>query len=154
VDYHVVEPPLGNQPHFRTPDSEIGFLTDDYRPVDDLFDWLLEKYRQGYNMANSPRHFIAAKRFIRREPIEWNCRAGINTLVIRTNGRLAPCFEFFNDPNDWGVVGEPKFDRERLAALKARCNRHCMSTCNFTSAYYNSFSTIFEWVAKYFRVRR
>jgi len=154
VDYHVVEPPIKEQAHFRTPTDEIGFLPDDYRTVDELFDWLYEKYRQGYNIANSPKHFITAKRFIRRQPILWNCLAGINTLVIMTDGRLMPCFEFFNDERDWGVVGEHKFDPERLAELKKQCGPHCMSTCNFTTSYYCSFSTIFEWVGKYFHVRR
>ena len=154
VDYHVVEPPLNDQPHFATSRDEIGFLPDDYRKVDELLDWLLAKYRQGYNIANSPHHFLTAKQFIRRQPIQWNCRAGINTLVIRTDGRLAPCFEFFNSPEDWGIVGEPKFDRQRLTEFKKQCNPHCLSTCNFTSAYYNDFTTILEWVGKYFRIRR
>ena len=153
VDYHVVEPPLNDQSHFQTPRDEILFPSDDYQKVDELLDWLLAKYRQGYNIANSPQHFLAAKRFIRGEPVRWSCRAGINTLVIRTDGRLTPCFEFFNDPNDWGVVGEPKFDRARLAELKKRCNGRCLSTCNFTSAYYGRLATVFEWVGKYFRVR-
>jgi len=154
VDYHVLEPPLGQMKHFRRTDDEIGFLSEDYQKVDELLDWLLEKYRRGYNIANSPQHFIAAKRFIRRQPICWDCRAGHNTLVIRTDGRLTPCFEYFDDEDDWGVVGDHKFERERLDAFKGKCNAHCLSTCNFTSSYYYSFSTVLEWVLKYYLVRR
>lgn len=154
VDYHVVEPPLKDQPHFQTSHDEIRFPPADYQKVDELLDWLLEKYRQGYNMANSPQHFITAKRFLRGEPIAWDCRAGINTLVIRTDGRLTPCFEFFNDKSDWGMVGGPRFRRDRLDDLKKQCSSHCMSTCNFTGAYYCSFLTILGWVGKYVHVRR
>jgi MoaA/NifB/PqqE/SkfB family radical SAM enzyme len=154
VDYHVVEAPLKEHAHFETAPREIGFVPDDYRAVDGLLDWLRDRFRRGYNMANSPQHFLTAKRFIRGEPIRWDCRAGVNTLVIRTDGRLTPCFEFFNDEDDWGVVGQPRFQPEQLEALKGRCNSRCMSTCNFTGAYYYSFLTIFDWVSKYLHIRR
>jgi MoaA/NifB/PqqE/SkfB family radical SAM enzyme len=153
VDYHVVEPPLRDQPHFQTNIEEIGFGPDDYEKVDALFDWLAAKFEQGYNIANSPEHFRVAKRFIRREPIQWNCRAGARTLVIMTDGRLMPCFEQFNHEFNWGVVGQPNFDPEHLACMKKECVRHCLSTCNFTTAYYSQFSTALQWIGKYYRVR-
>ena len=153
VDYHVCEPPLQEQPHFATPREETGFLADDYQKVDALLDWLHEKFEQGYNITNAPRHFIDAKRFIRRQPLDWKCRAGVSTLVIMTDGRLTPCFEFFNDDRDWGVVGRPQLEPDRLAELKKQCNAHCMSTCNYTTAYYHRFSTVCEWLGKYCRVR-
>jgi MoaA/NifB/PqqE/SkfB family radical SAM enzyme len=153
VDYHIVEPPLKEQPHFQTDPDEVGFAPEDYEKVDELLDWLLAKFKQGYNMANSPEHFVLGKRFIRRQPIEWDCLAGIHTLVICTDGRLMPCFEFFNDDHDWGVIGEPKFDPERLADMKKTCSSHCMSTCNFTASYYIHPTRILSWVGKYFHVR-
>jgi len=153
VDYHICEPPLLDQPHFATDTRAIGFTPDDFARVDALFDWLLEKFHAGYNMANSPEHFRIAKRFIRREPIQWDCRAGDKTLVIQTDGRLMPCFELFNDTYDWGCVGRPRFDPKRLADIKRCCTAHCLSTCNFTTSYYGNFSRAKDWIGKYYRVR-
>lgn len=153
VDYHIMEPPLKDQPHFATSRDTIGFLPEDYQGVDALLDWLYERYQEGYNIANAPQHFVDGKRFIRRQPLRWDCRAGVSTLVILTDGRLMPCFEFFNDDRDWGVVGAPQLDADRLAELKRECNPHCMSTCNYTTAHYHRFGAFLPWIAKYFRVR-
>lgn len=154
VDYHIVEPPLHEQSHFATSEDSVGFLPEHYEKVDELLDWLLEKYRQGYRIANSPQHFVDAKKFIRGEPIEWDCRAGVNTVVIMPSGRLAPCFEMFNDGHDWGCVGQPRFEGGHLADMKQRCVPRCMSTCNYTTAYYNNLATVFGWIGKYFNIRR
>ena len=31
---------------------------------------------------------------------EWNCRAGQNNVIIRTDGTLAPCFPMYASPFD------------------------------------------------------
>jgi hypothetical protein len=46
---------------------------------------------------------------------EWNCRAGQNNVIIRTDGTVAPCFPMYASPFDWGNIDHPKFDRSRIA---------------------------------------
>lgn len=152
-DYHTFERPQKEQAHFRTDDEKMEFLPESHQRVDALFDWLLDRYDRGYNIANPRVYFQDAKRFIRGLPLCWDCRAGRNTLVIRTDGRLTPCFEFFNDTRDWGSIGNPRFDDERLAELKQACIPRCLSTCNRGTSYYHGLFPVLEWVGKYFRTR-
>src|SRR5579883_1288781 len=32
---------------------------------------------------------------------EWNCRAGQNNVIVRTDGTIAPCFPMYASPYDW-----------------------------------------------------
>lgn len=65
-----------------------------------LIDWLLEKKAQGYKMVNSASRIAEMKQFVRGKLQEWNCRAGQNTLIIRTDGSLAPCFPMYTANHD------------------------------------------------------
>jgi MoaA/NifB/PqqE/SkfB family radical SAM enzyme len=152
-DYHIFEKPQKEMPHFKTDDGRMEFRPESHERLVALFDWLLGKYDEGYNIANPREYFVDGKRFIRDEPLEWKCLAGKNTIVIQTDGRLAPCFEFFNDERDWGTIGNPKFDVERLEEMKRTCVPRCLSTCNRGTSYYYRFMPSLEWVGKYFRTR-
>lgn len=66
---------------------------------------------------------------------EWNCRAGQNNVVIRTDGTVAPCFPMFPSTFDWGNIDTPKFDAGQLAHMKKTCQQHCFSTLNHNLAY-------------------
>ena len=48
----------------------------------------------------------------------WGCRAGQNTLIIRVDGTLAPCFPMYSATYDWGTVGNPKFEKGQLNEMK------------------------------------
>ena len=50
-------------------------------------------------------HFMGGNQY------PWNCRAGQNSLIIRVDGTLAPCFPMYTANYDWGVVGDHKFER-------------------------------------------
>lgn len=78
---------------------------------------------------------------------EWNCRAGQNNVVVRTDGTVAPCFPMYSSPFDWGNLDEAKFDAEQLATMKKSCQQHCFSTLNHNLAYcYNDARVIkFVW---------
>jgi hypothetical protein len=56
---------------------------------------------------------------------EWNCRAGQNNVIIRTDGTVAPCFPMYASTFDWGNIDKPKFDGAQLSAMKGTCQRHC-----------------------------
>jgi len=78
---------------------------------------------------------------------EWNCRAGQNNVIIRTNGTVAPCFPMYGATHDWGNIEEPKFDAAQLTSMKKTCQQHCFSTLNHNLAYcYNDARVIrFLW---------
>ncbi len=151
TDYHINEPPVIEQKHYRYFDKGFWITADYYRQVDELVDWLIEKNREGYPMVNSIEHLMAMKDFIRHRDVRWACRAGHNSCNIRIDGTLAPCFELYSSPVDWGRIWAPKFDRERLERQKAECNPKCLSTCNYqVYHYYTTYKTGLEWVYKHF----
>jgi MoaA/NifB/PqqE/SkfB family radical SAM enzyme len=77
----------------------------------------------------------------------WNCRAGQNNVIIRTDGTVAPCFPMYPSTYDWGNIDEHKFDPNQLGRMKSTCQRHCFSTLNHNLAYcYNDARVIkFVW---------
>jgi radical SAM protein with 4Fe4S-binding SPASM domain len=78
---------------------------------------------------------------------EWNCRAGQNNVVIRTDGRIVPCFPMYSATCDWGNIDNPKFDPIQLKCMKQTCQKHCFSTLNHNLGYcYNDARVIkFVW---------
>lgn len=150
TDYHINEPPPIRYDSFQA--EKGAWITEkEFDEVDKVIDWLIEKNLQGYTMVNSIVHLRAMKSFIRQEPVPWKCRAGELTMVIRIDGTLAPCFEFYGSEEDWGNIYEgPKFDAERLAGLKQKCCRSCLSTCNFQTYHYTqSTRHTLQWIAKH-----
>jgi MoaA/NifB/PqqE/SkfB family radical SAM enzyme len=77
---------------------------------------------------------------------EWNCRAGQNNVIIRTDGTVAPCFPMYGSPFDWGNIENPKFDDEQLCDMKKSCQRHCFSTLNHNLAYCYDDSRVIKFV--------
>ncbi len=78
---------------------------------------------------------------------EWNCRAGQNNVIIRTDGTLAPCFPMYPSSYDWGNIDAHKFEARQMAQMKKTCQQHCFSTLNHNLAYcYNDARVIkFVW---------
>ena len=149
TDYHINESPMMEHDHFEHADQNSTFITrEDWPRIDELIDWLIEKSRSGYKMVNSPARLEEMKRFMRGELQDWNCRAGQNTLIIRPDGTLAPCFPLYSATCDWGVVGAPKFEPNQLLEIKRQCQPHCFSTLNHTVAYCYDAGRIFRWLAK------
>jgi MoaA/NifB/PqqE/SkfB family radical SAM enzyme len=149
TDYHINESPMMAQEHFKHADENSTYITpDDWPRIDDLINWLIEKNRSGYKMVNSPARLEEMKSFMRGRLQEWNCRAGQNTLIIRPDGTLAPCFPLYSATCDWGKVGAPHFERKQLTTMKRQCQPHCFSTLNHTLAYCYDAGRIFRWVMK------
>jgi pyruvate-formate lyase-activating enzyme len=78
---------------------------------------------------------------------EWNCRAGQNNVIIRTDGTVAPCFPMYASTYDWGNIEGHKFEAKQLASMKKTCQQHCFSTLNHNLAYcYNDARVVkFVW---------
>jgi hypothetical protein len=113
--------------------------------VDATIDWLIEKNRSGYKMVNSVRRLEEMKAFMRGKLQEWDCRAGQNSLIIRTDGTLAPCFPMYSAAHDWGMAGRPRFEKEQLAGMKVECQKRCFSTLNHNLAYCYDASRAIRW---------
>ena len=150
TDYHINEEPLLEQPHFRhLQDNPTYFRKEDHEKVDEVLDWLIEKQNSGYGMLNSVQRLAEMKHFLRgahNEP--WNCRAGQNTVIIRVDGTLAPCFPMYSATEDWGVVGNPHFDRDQLKAMKVTCEPNCFSTLNHIVGWCYNDARVVKWLAR------
>ena len=150
IDYHIVESPMLDAPHFKHLDQNSTFLTPaDYPKVDELIDWLIEKHAQGYKIVNQKARLAQMKEFMRGKIEPWGCRAGQNTLIIRVDGTLAPCFPMYSATYDWGTAGNPKFDRKQLNEMKKECELHCFSTLNHIVSYVYNNGRVIRWILRH-----
>ena len=149
TDYHINEAPLLEQDHFEHYDQNATYLLpEDYSRVDDLLDWIIDKHRQGYKMVNPIQHLQAMRGLMRGKVEPWKCQAGQNSLIIRTDGTLAPCFPMYSATYDWGSVGSHKFERQQLDEMKKTCTKHCLSTCNYILGYCYDSMRVLKWILK------
>ena len=149
TDYHINESPMLEQEHFQHYDGNSTYITqEDWGRVDELLDWLIEKNRQGYKMVNSIQRLTDMKAFMRGKVEPWNCRAGQNSLIIRVDGTLAPCFPMYSARHDWGTIEKHKFEVPQLNEMKKSCQTHCFSTLNHNLGFCYNDVRVVTWVAK------
>jgi MoaA/NifB/PqqE/SkfB family radical SAM enzyme len=149
TDYHINESPMLEQDHFKRYDGNSTFIRpEDFPKVDELVDWLVEKNRQGYKMVNSVKRLNDMKDFMRGKVEPWNCRAGQNSLIVRVDGTLAPCFPMYSAHYDWGAIEHHKFDVRQLGAMKQGCQTHCFSTLNHNLGYCYNDRRVVRWVLR------
>jgi MoaA/NifB/PqqE/SkfB family radical SAM enzyme len=149
TDYHIVESPMTEQPHFKHLDENPNFVRpEDFPKIDELLDWLIEKQNHGYRMTNSTSRLAEMKAFMRGGLQDWNCRAGQNTLIIRVDGTLAPCFPMYSAHYDWGTIEQPKFDTAQLNTMKQSCQPHCFSTLNHIVGFCYNDKRVMKWLFK------
>jgi len=149
TDYHINESPMLEQAHYQHAETNSTFIRqEDWAGVDELIDWLIEKNRSGYKMVNSVRRLEDMKAFMRGHVAPWGCRAGHNSLIIRTDGTLAPCFPMYSATFNWGWAGDPRFGREQLEGMKSTCHRYCFSTLNHNLAYCYDAGRAIKWTLK------
>ena len=188
TDYHINETPMLEQDdHFKhLYDNPTYIRPEDWRGVDALVDWLIEKNRAGYQMVNSVQRLQEIKAFVRMSSgldlkeygwngdrtnghdsqtellsgiagivqrpnrelqfAEWNCRAGQNNVIIRTDGTVAPCFPMYGATYNWGNIDQPRFDQQQLASMKKTCQQHCFSTLNHNLAYCYDDVRVIKWL--------
>jgi len=147
TDYHINESPMIEQDHFQHYDNNSTYITrQDWPRVDALIDWIIEKNRQGYKMVNSIKRLNDMKEFLRGKVEPWNCRAGQNSIIIRTDGSLAPCFPMYSATHDWGVVEDHKFEVTQLNQMKESCQTHCFSTLNHNLGFCYNDARVLKWV--------
>jgi MoaA/NifB/PqqE/SkfB family radical SAM enzyme len=149
TDYHINESPMIEQPHFKHQDENDTYIRrNDWPQVDELVDWLIEKNRSGYKMVNSVKRLQDMKDFMRGKLEPWNCRAGQNSLIIRVDGTLAPCFPMYSATYDWGRIEDHKFQVKQLNEMKTSCQTHCFSTLNHNLGYCYDDARVLRWVMR------
>jgi MoaA/NifB/PqqE/SkfB family radical SAM enzyme len=188
TDYHINETPMIEQDaHFKhLAENPTYIRPEDWRDVDALIDWLIEKNKSGYQMVNSVQRLQEMKAFLRMSSgldlrqygwygdgtgtnghaakmlasmpgvvqdangemrfTEWNCRAGQNNVIIRTDGTVAPCFPMYATTYDWGNIDVPKFEEKQLNEMKHTCQQHCFSTLNHNLAYCYNDARVIKWL--------
>ena len=147
TDYHINEAPMIEQDHVQHLDDNSTYLRpEDYPMVDDLVDYLIDKSRQGYTRVNPKNHLAEMKDLLRGQVKPWPCRAGQNSLIIRTDGTLAPCSPMYSATHDWGIIEHPTFEVAQLDEMKTSC-QHCLSTCTYILGYYNNMRVL-GWLGK------
>jgi len=150
TDYHVNETPLV-QPdeHFEHLENNETYITEQDQPrVAEVLDWRIEKHRAGYKMVNPIRRLNEMKNFVRGTHEPWNCRAGQNSLIVRVDGTLAPCFPMYSATCDWGSVGNGHFEPEQLREMKASCELNCFSTLNHVLAHSYDDSRVIRYLVR------
>ena len=190
TDYHINETPMIEQDeHFKhLSDNPTYIRPQDWRAVDELVDWLIEKNKSGYQMVNSVQRLQEMKAFVRMSSgldirkygwygdgtglngenaellssmpgiaqdekgeiqfTDWNCRAGQNNVIIRTDGTVAPCFPMYASTFNWGNIDRFDFNSKQLSHMKGACQRHCFSTLNHNLAYCYNDARVIKWLWK------
>jgi MoaA/NifB/PqqE/SkfB family radical SAM enzyme len=149
TDYHINEEPMLEQDHFSHLNGNPTFIRpEDWPKIDGVLDWLIEKNRSGYKMVNSTARLGDMKKFMRGQMQEWDCRAGQNSMIIRVDGSLAPCFPMYSSMCDWGTVGNPKFVNRQICGMKKTCQPRCFSTLNHNLAFCYNDRRVLKWVGQ------
>jgi MoaA/NifB/PqqE/SkfB family radical SAM enzyme len=138
---------MTEQPHFKHLYSNPTFIREEDRAaVAELVDWLVEKQKSGYHMVNSVERLSQMKEFIQGDLEDWNCRAGQNSLIVRVDGTLAPCFPMYSAAYDWGTIENHKFDTTQLNSMKKECQKSCFSTLNHILAFCYNDQRVIRWL--------
>lgn len=149
TDYHINESPMMEHSHFKHADRNTTYITpEDYPRIDALVDWLVAKHEAGYKIANPIAQLLNMKNMMRGSVEPWPCRAGQNTLIIREDGTLAPCFPTYGATWDWGTVEAPQFDLVQLDTMKQECNTTCFSTLNSIVGHCYDDMRVIKWLAR------
>jgi MoaA/NifB/PqqE/SkfB family radical SAM enzyme len=149
TDYHICESPMTEQPHFKHLYSNPTFIREEDHPlVTELVDWLIEKQKSGYHMVNSVERLAQMKDFVQGELDDWNCRAGHNSLIVRVDGTLAPCFPMYSAGYDWGTIENHKFESKQLKEMKKECQKSCFSTLNHILAFCYNDRRVITWLLR------
>jgi MoaA/NifB/PqqE/SkfB family radical SAM enzyme len=149
TDYHICETPMMEHSEFRHfEDNPVFIRPEDHPAIEEVIDWLIEKQKSGWHMVNSVQRLAEMKKFINKELDHWGCRAGQNSIIIRTDGTLAPCFPMYSSNRDWGTIEAPRMDSEHLREVKEECEPNCFSTLNHILAFCYNDANVMRWLFK------
>ena len=72
---------------------------------------------------------------------DWNCGAGQNNVIVRTDGTVGPCFPMYGATHDWGNIEGHKFHPAQIAG-------DCFSTLNHNLGYCYNDARVIKWLWK------
>jgi MoaA/NifB/PqqE/SkfB family radical SAM enzyme len=149
TDYHICETPLMEHDDFKhMEDNPVFIRPEDHAAIGELIDWLIDKQNAGWRMVNSVQRLAEMKKFMNHELDHWGCRAGLNNIIIRTDGTLAPCFPMYSANHDWGTIEAPRMESAQLKAMKKQCESNCFSTLNHILAFCYNDTRVIRWLFK------
>jgi MoaA/NifB/PqqE/SkfB family radical SAM enzyme len=149
TDYHICETPMLEHNSFKHfEDNPVFIRPENHAAIGELIDWLIERQREGWKMVNSVQRLAEMKKFIKKEMDHWGCRAGQNSLIIRTDGTLAPCFPMYSTNHDWGTIEAPRMHPDQLRTLKYSCESNCFSTLNHMLAFCYNDARVLRWISR------
>lgn len=149
TDYHICETPMMEHTEFRHfNDNPVFIRPEDHASIGELIDWLIEKQQSGWHMVNSVQRLAEMKKFINKKLAQWGCRAGQNSMIIRTDGTLAPCFPMYSSNHDWGTVEAPQIEPKQLQEMKRECEPNCFSTLNHILAFCYNDARVIRWLLR------
>jgi len=147
TDYHICETPMMEHEEFKFLENNPVFIRpEDHAAIGELIDWLIDKQNAGWHMVNSVQRLAEMKKFMTKEIHHWGCRAGLNSIIIRTDGTLAPCFPMYSANHDWGTIEAPKMDPDQLQTMKQDCEANCFSTLNHILAFCYDDARVIRWL--------
>ena len=77
-------------------------------------------------MVNSVERLAQMKQFIQGDLEDWSCRAGHNSLIVRVDGTLAPCFPMYSAGYDWGTIENHKFETQAVERHEERVSEELL----------------------------
>src|ERR1700739_2295370 len=95
TDYHINETPMIEQDeHFKHLSENPTYIRpEDWRAVDELIDWIIEKNKSGYQMVNSVKRLQEMKAFVRMADAQSVKKYGWYGDGTATNGDLTKLLE-------------------------------------------------------------
>lgn len=118
--YHIRETPMMEYAEFKHSDDNTVYIRpEDHAVIGALIDWLIDKQQSRWHMAISMQRPAEIEKVINKELEAWGYRAGQNSMIIRTNGSLAPCFPMYSSNHDWGTIEAPRMEPKHSCARNA-----------------------------------
>ncbi len=145
VSLHIIERPLIPYPNFVTQEDSLYFSEqEDYKKLDKLCDWIIDRKRQRYTIINPTDYFRIVKQRLKNNGTgsqdDWKCPAGKYTLGINEEGKLFYCLSLlsadlghFNMENNGFEIND-----EAVKKQLADCTKKCLSCCNFNTYHFTS----------------
>ena len=144
TDYHINETPMLEQDdHFRhLLDNPTYIRPEDWREMDNLIDWLIERHEAGYQMVNSVQRLQEMKAFARMAATARDLKTlGWNGDASDTNG--PGLTQIVNTP---GIVKDSDGDL-RFADWRCRAgqNNVVIRTDGTVAPCFPMYSSPFDW---------
>jgi MoaA/NifB/PqqE/SkfB family radical SAM enzyme len=117
--------------------KNILFSPKDAKRVTQIVDYLIQKKQSGYQLAEPIRYYEGIKQWL-KEGFDWQCDAGLYSMVIDTDGAVAICgylpFTTLNISDlPTHFLADIKNYRKKYLTW---CTKKCLPSCMFCASFY------------------